>query len=124
MTPSTTADAQPQARKVKWTPIVGETLTWVFLFLSAILMLVPLLWMFVNAFKEQWEIVNVPMIWFPAFWRYDNFLYVLERSPIATGYKNSLIIVPIVTAIQVFTSIIAGYAFAKLRFPGRELLFV
>src|SRR5262245_12292069 len=91
---------------------------------TGVVCLLPLLWMFVNAFKEQWEIVNVPMVWFPAYPRYDNFLYVLERSPIAAGYKNSLITVPTVTLLQVFTSIIGGYAFAKLRFPGRELLFL
>src|SRR6266542_3274370 len=85
---------------------------------------VPLIWMFISGFKEQWEVVNVPLVWLPAFWRYDNFLYVLERSPIGYGYKNNLIIVPIVTVVSVFTSVIGGYAFAKLRFPGREVLFI
>lgn len=111
-------------KKVRTRVIVAEVLTLLFIVVSGVTMLLPLIWMFVNAFKEQWEIVNVPMIWLPQYPRYDNFLYVLERSPISTGYKNSLIIVPIVTVIQVLTSIVAGYAFAKLRFPGRELLFI
>src|SRR5688572_9210224 len=120
------ADAAAPAvpRRLRRGRIVGELLSYLFLLLSAILMLLPLLWMFVSAFKEQWEIVNVPMIFFPAYWRYDNFLYVLDRSPIAAGYKNSLIIVPIVTLLQVLTSVVGGYAFAKLRFPGRDALFV
>src|ERR687883_615945 len=112
------------ARPLKRGRVIGELLSYLFLLVAGVLMLLPMVWMFVNAFKEQWEIVNVPMIWLPAYWRYDNFLYVLERSPIGSGYKNSLIIVPIVTAIQVFTSVIGGYAFAKLRFPGREVLFL
>jgi multiple sugar transport system permease protein len=125
--PSAAAGAslvQPRARRLTRGRVVAEGLSYLFLLFSGVVMLAPLLWMFVNAFKEQWEIVNVPMVWLPAYPRYDNFLYVLERSPIGTGYKNSMIIVPIVTAIQVVTSIIGGYAFAKLRFPGRELFFV
>jgi multiple sugar transport system permease protein len=120
------ADAAAPAvpRRLRRGRVVGELLSYLFLLLSAVLMLLPLLWMFVSAFKEQWEIVNVPMIFFPSYWRYDNFLYVLDRSPIAAGYRNSLIIVPIVTLLQVLTSVVGGYAFAKLRFPGRDALFV
>src|SRR5438309_816770 len=125
---STEAIAAPVAttrlRRLTKGRLVAELLSYGFLLFSGLIMLAPLLWMFVNSFKEQWEIVNVPMIWFPAYPRYDNFLYVLDRSPISAGYKNSLIIVPTVTAIQVFTSIIGGYAFAKLRFPGRDVLFL
>jgi multiple sugar transport system permease protein len=112
------------ARRKQRRRLAGELLFYLFMLFTGVVCLLPLLWMFVNAFKEQWEIVNVPMVWFPAYPRYDNFLYVLERSPIAAGYRNSMITVPTVTVIQVFTSIIGGYAFAKLRFPGRELLVI
>jgi multiple sugar transport system permease protein len=87
-------------------------------------MLLPLLWMVISAFKEQWEIIAVPPVWFPAVWRVENFIYVFSQSVLLTGYKNSLIVVPIVTVLQVVTSVVAGYAFAKLRFKGRDLLFL
>jgi multiple sugar transport system permease protein len=111
-------------RRLGWKRVVGEAFSYTFLLVAGVVMLAPLLWMVVSGFKEQWEIVNVPAVWVPATWKVENYLYVLERSPIGTGYVNSLIIVPVVTAIQVFTSLIGGYAFAKLRFPGREFLFV
>jgi len=114
----------PSRRRMSGGRLLGEALSYVFLLVTGALMLVPLLWMFVGGFKEQWEIVNVPMVWLPAYWRWDNFVHVITRSPIATGFQNSLIIVPIVTVLQVITSVVGGYAFAKLRFPGREVLFV
>jgi multiple sugar transport system permease protein len=103
---------------VKWIAFI------IFMVVMAVLMLAPLLWMVVSGFKEQWEITAVPAVWLPSIWRVDNYTYVLTRSPIGTGYINSLIIVPIITIIEVVTSVLGGYAFAKLRFPGRDALFV
>lgn len=111
-------------RGLVWGRVAGEGLAYVFLLVCAVVMLVPFLWMVVSSFKEQWEITAVPAIWLPHVWHLDNFAYVIRDSPLITGYKNSLIIVPIVTAVEVATSTIAGYAFAKLRFPGRDVLFV
>jgi multiple sugar transport system permease protein len=80
--------------------------------------------MVVGGFKSEWEVTAVPAVWLPSEWRWDNYVYVMTQSLIGTGYKNSLILVTIVTVIQVVTSIVGGYVFAKLRFPGREILFI
>jgi multiple sugar transport system permease protein len=109
---------------VRWRRAVGEILAYAFLIVTGVVMLLPLVWMIIGGFKEQWEIVAVPAVWLPSIWRWDNYLYVATQGVLATGYKNSLILAPIVTVLQVGTSIVGGYAFAKLRFPGRELLFV
>jgi multiple sugar transport system permease protein len=103
---------------------IGEILAYTFLIVTGVVMLLPLFWMIIGGFKEQWEIVAIPAVWLPSIWRWDNYLYVATQGVLATGYKNSLIIVPIVTVLQVVTSIVGGYAFAKLRFPWREPLFV
>lgn len=116
--------ARTATRRTRWPIVAGELLAYVFLAVSGVLMLAPLLWMVVSGFKEQWEITHVPPVWFPSVWRVENYIYVLEHSPIGTGYLNSLLIVPLVTVVQVVTSTVGGYAFAKLRFPGREFLFV
>jgi multiple sugar transport system permease protein len=109
---------------VRWQRIVGEALAYLFLIVAGILMLLPLFWMVVGGFKSEWEVTAVPAVWLPSEWRWDNYVYVMTQSLIGTGYKNSLILVTIVTVIQVVTSIVGGYVFAKLRFPGREVLFI
>src|SRR5919199_950125 len=74
--------------------------------------------------EAELEQAVVAAVWLPSQWRWDNYLYVMTQSLIGTGYKNSLILVSIVTVIQVATSVVGGYVFAKLRFPGREVLFI
>jgi multiple sugar transport system permease protein len=103
---------------------VIEGLAYLFLVVAGIVMLLPLFWMIVGGFKAEWEVTAVPAVWLPSQWRWDNYLYVLTQSSIATGYKNSLILVSIVTVISVATSVVGGYVFAKLRFPGRDILFI
>lgn len=109
---------------LRWQRIVGETLAYLFLIVAAVIMLLPLFWMIVGGFKTEWEVTAVPAVWLPSQWRWDNYVYVMTQSLIGTGYKNSLILVTIVTVIQVVTSVVGGYVFAKLRFPGREVLFI
>lgn len=114
----------PLSSSLRWRRTVAELLSYLFLLVSGIVMLLPLVWMIISAFKEQWEITAIPAVWLPSVWRFDNFAYVLGQGVLLTGYKNSMIIVPLVTIIQVVTSVVAGYAFSKLRFKGRDLLFV
>ena len=109
---------------LRWQRVVLEGLSYLFLIVAGILMLLPLVWMIVGGFKAEWEVTAVPAVWLPSEWRWDNYVYVMTQSLIGTGYKNSLILVTIVTVIQVVTSIVGGYVFAKLRFPGREVLFI
>ena len=123
--------AKPAARArrsawsgLRWQRIVGESLAYLFLIVSAVIMLLPLFWMIIGGFKTEWEVTAVPAVWLPSQWRWDNYVYVMTQSLIGTGYKNSLILVSIVTVISVTTSVVGGYVFAKLRFPGREILFI
>jgi multiple sugar transport system permease protein len=123
------ADPAPRARRsalagLTWQRIVIEGLAYLFLIVAGIVMLLPLFWMIVGGFKSEWEVTAVPAVWLPSQWRWDNYLYVMTQSSIGTGYKNSLILVSIVTVISVATSVVGGYVFAKLRFPGRDILFI
>ena len=109
---------------VSWRRVVAESLAYLFLLVAGVIMLLPLFWMIVGGFKAEWEVTAVPAVWLPSEWRFDNYVYVMTQGLIATGYKNSLILTTIVTVIQVVTSVVGGYVFAKLRFPGRDILFI
>src|SRR4051812_40414187 len=99
------ADPTPRARRsvlagLTWQRVVIEGLAYLFLIVAGIVMLLPLFWMIVGGFKAEWEVTAVPAVWLPSQWRWDNYLYVMTQSLIGTGYKNSLILVSIVTVIS------------------------
>lgn len=102
-----------------------EAAVYVFLGVMLVLMAVPLLWMVVSSLKLEPEVTALPPIWLPQEGlQFANYSRVLEISPLGTAYVNSLVIGVVVTIVQVLTSSLAGYAFAKLRFKGREALFI
>jgi len=80
----------------------------------------PLLWMISTSVKRP----GVPMtdLW-PGAPTLANYLQVFETVPFARYYINSILIALVVTFGQVFTSALAGYAFARLDFPGRNKIF-
>src|SRR5919107_4819816 len=101
--------SRPSAlEKLRWQRVIVEGLAYLFLIVSGILMLLPLFWMIVGGFKAEWEVTAVPAVWLPSEWRWDNYVYVMTQSLIGTGYKNSLILVTIVTVISVATSVVGG----------------
>jgi multiple sugar transport system permease protein len=106
------------------TPTVGFVVSLVFVVVAGFLMFAPLVWMFFSGLKTEGEVIRIPPTLLPEEWLWSNFDYVLATSPIGRGYINSLIVVPIIMVVQLVTSIVGGYAFAKVRFPGREALFI
>jgi multiple sugar transport system permease protein len=91
---------------------------------GALVILLPLLWMFSTALKPNSEIfVNPPKI-FPSTWKWSNFSEVWKRVPFGRYYVNSIIVAVSVVIGQVLTSAMAAYAFARLKFRGRDKLFL
>ena len=90
---------------------------------SAIVMF-PLYWMLVVAFSPRGEVFEQGLRLWPSTLTLENFRKVTEDFPITTWFRNSLVIGVAVTALTVIVNLLAGYAFARLRFPGRNLLFI
>lgn len=95
-----------------------------------LLMITPFIWMVSASFKQQRDVMSVPIQWIPKYWYPDNYLRVLNIGEIATtdyhfmlAYWNSIKIAVINTIISVGTAAMAGYAFAKLKFRGSQFLF-
>lgn len=84
----------------------------------------PLYWMVVVAFSHMNEIFLPGLRLWPSEWTLDNFKNVFSRYPISTWFTNSLMISTVATAITVTVNLLAGYAFAKLRFKGRDAIFI
>ena len=94
------------------------------LVLISITMLIPFLWMVLTAFKSITEATSVdPFIIFPKGWRTDAFKAVFANMDFLLLYRNTLLLIFFRVLCAVVTATMAGYAFARLRFPGRDLAF-
>ena len=91
---------------------------------TGVTMFGPIVWMAISGLKAQEEVITLPPTLLPSAWHFENYLTVLESSPLGRGYLNSFVVAGLVTIAQVGTSTVGGYAFAKLRFPWREPLFL
>lgn len=98
-------------------------LVWMLVALVLALMTIfPLLWMLSIAFKTQTEVFQ-PNLW-PKAPTWDNFIYVLTQVPFGQYLLNSFIVSAAVTVLALWFHTMAGYALARLRFPGRETIFL
>jgi multiple sugar transport system permease protein len=94
------------------------------LWLSAAVVAFPFLWMLRSAFMPTKFIMRFPPLWIPPEVTFDNFTKLLTRQPFLHYISNSLMVATIVTVGQVVISALSAYAFARLRFPGRDKLFL
>ena len=103
---------------------VLKVLLYVFLIITAAIMLLPFLWMLSASLKEDRDVFTFPIQWIPEEPRWANYSDIWTRIPLLTYILNTVKLTIIVTLLQLFTSSFAAYAFAKLRFKGRNALFL
>ena len=96
----------------------------ILLVVLALLVLLPLLWLVLSAFKQEKEILAYPPTFFPHSFTFDNFRATAKRIKIFTYIKNSVIYAGCTTALAVFVNGMAGYAYARKRFKGKNLCFL
>lgn len=96
----------------------------IILILVSITMLIPFLWMILTAFKTVTEATSVdPFVVFPKEWRWDSFTTVMENMNFLLLYKNTLLLIFFRVLCAVLTATMAGYAFGRLHFRGRDFCF-
>lgn len=91
---------------------------------GAVLMIAPFLWIINAAFGKTSEVYTLPPKWLPINPSLDNFQSVFQQVPYAQFMFNSLKLAVIVTLGQLITCSMAAYAFARLHFPGKNILFL
>ena len=102
---------------------LSTALTYVVLILGSIIMIFPFVWMILTAFKTQAEAMAIPPQILPSHWSFDNFVTALESLPFVNLYVNTGLLILFRVLCAVIFSSMAGYAFAKLEFPCKNLLF-
>lgn len=108
----------------KKSSIVGKVIIYALLILLAFTMLVPFVWMLSASLKLNKDVFAFPMKWIPETFHWENYKTIWTKIPMGTFVFNTFKLTVIVTFLQVLTSSFAAYAFSKLRFKGRNLLFL
>lgn len=100
------------------------TAAYLFLLCGSLVMAVPFLWMLSTSLKDQGAVFEMPPKWIPDRFVWSNYSTVLGEANLLKGFMNTLFIIVPPTALGLFTSALAAYAFARLKFPARNLLFM
>ncbi len=110
----------PTRKPINWSHIALH----IALILGSVIMLLPFLWMLSTSLKEPREIFTYPPTWIPNVFAWSNYSDALTAMPFDRFYLNSLFVACSVTILQLLTSSLSAFAFARLRFVGRNTIFV
>ena len=102
---------------------LSKALVYAALIAGSITMIFPFAWMLLTSFKTQAESMAIPPQIFPAQWNFDNYVKALQSLPFWNLYINTFLLIFFRVICAVVFSSMAGYAFAKLEFPCKNLLF-
>ncbi len=110
-----------QARRIKG--FIGRVALLLTLTAAGIVFVIPFVWMITTSLKKTGDEFQYPPVWWPHPIVWQNYADTWHLLPFATWFWNTLVIVALSMAGSVLTSSMAGYGFARLRFPGRGPLF-
>jgi alpha-1,4-digalacturonate transport system permease protein len=96
---------------------------WLMLVAGGLVMVFPIYWMFATAVRPRSEVFGEEMRLLPSSFVWSNFADAWQRLPFLQWTVNSIWIAVIAVALTVSINLLCGYAFAKFRFPGRDILF-
>ena len=103
--------------------LIGKILTYLFLIAGSIVMIFPFVWMILTSLKTLAESMQVPPTIFPAKVVLENFTYAITSLPFVNLYINTILLIFFRVLCAVVFSSMAGYAFAKLNFRFKNVLF-
>lgn len=102
---------------------ISKAVAYVLLTLGGLLMALPFFWLVSSSLKPIQQIFVVPPIWIPNPPRWKNYVEIFKLLPFALYMRNTMIIVLGSLVGQVLTGAMGAYAFARLRWPGRDMWF-
>jgi multiple sugar transport system permease protein len=121
------ADSEPSARGPRsGSPLkrVGRVAGYAVLIVAALALFAPFIWMVLSSLKTANEVFSVPVTWFPEIFVWNNYVEIWTNSDMLTWIRNTMFLAIVVTFLQVLTGSFAAYGFARIRFPGRDALFL
>ncbi|MDR1265909.1 MAG: carbohydrate ABC transporter permease [Propionibacteriaceae bacterium] len=110
--------------------LTGRVLLYLGLAGFAAFLLLPFFWMVSSSLKANNEVFTIPVKWIPEVFHWENYvdIWTVQISAAASNMgswlKNTMILSVVVTLLQLFTGSFAAYGFSRIRFPGRDTLFL
>jgi len=102
---------------------MGRIISHIILLGGAITMVVPFVWMLSSSLKTNLEVFRIPPTFIPDVAQWQNYIEIFKVVPYGRWFLNSLFITVVQTVLYMFIASLAGFTFARLRFPGRDVIF-
>lgn len=118
-----TATKTLPAASMKSSQRVSTILVYAVLILGSVVMIFPFVWMILTSLKTQAEAMAVPPQFFPSSLQFENFTKALNSLPFFSLYANTILMIVFRVLCAVVFSSMAGFAFAKINFKGKNFLF-
>lgn len=102
---------------------VGKFFVYIILISGVGITIFPFIWMILTSFKSQIESIKIPITIFPKEWLIKNYFAVFNAVPFGRMYLNTIINAVVIVSVQLIFCSMAAYAFARLKFPGKNVIF-
>jgi len=106
------------------TRTITTVIQYTLLIFFSLLLLVPFYWMIRSSLMHDIDVFTIPIRWWPSDPVWENYTNIWTRIPLLTFLRNTAWLTFMVTFLQLLTSNFAAYAFSKMRFKGRNVLFL
>lgn len=111
-------------KKSRRKPALFDMTGYIVMILIMAVVLLPLIWLLVSSFKSDAEVIKWPPLFFPQEWVTNQYRYVLKTIPVLRMLCNTVVFAGSVTVISLLFDSMSAYAFGRMRFRGKNLLFV
>ncbi|UTV29642.1 carbohydrate ABC transporter permease [Photobacterium atrarenae] len=102
----------------------GKLLVYGFMLLATVATILPFIWMILTSVKTQSEALSIPPQVFPQTWQLSAYEKIIAELPFVQFYINSVLVTLAIVLLQTLIAAMAAYGFARLRFPGRDAIFL
>ena len=112
-----------EAKKAKVGAVVAKVFTYLFLAIMALVVIFPFYWMIISSLKTLEEYrLPIPTFW-PKFFDFNNYAEAFQAAKLLTYFKNTVIVGLVSTILSLVVTVLSAFAFARLEFKGKNLLF-
>ncbi|HMT86768.1 MAG TPA: carbohydrate ABC transporter permease [Arachnia sp.] len=103
---------------------IGRIALYLGLAAFSVWLLMPFFWLVISSLKYSTDVFSIPVRWWPDPVNWNNYVDIWAKTDMALWIRNTMLLAVVVTLLQLFTGSFAAYGFAKMRFPGRDVLFL